>query len=225
VDDAMWVDLVKAGWDRDNVIWYYKLDTDPAVQVQSPNGWRDADYVITTDSMRTFPGAFPQVQEAIDNSVVVASFGEGTQAVEVRRVAIDGAEQAATSQEDAAASRAALGTQLVTNPQVSLEDADRDRLTAGQVDSRITAVIGALAGSGSVTVSGFPIIDGEDDRPFRQVAISAIGGVPAVAAGRLSPDARALVDGLTGTYEPSRIDIDGDSIVLRYPVSLQPTLL
>jgi len=224
VDDAMWVDLVTAGWDRDNVIWYYKLDTDPAVQAKSPNGWRDADYVITTDSMRTFPGAFPQVQEAIDNSVVVASFGEGTQAVEVRRVAVDGAEQAAVSQEDAAASRAALGTQLVTNPQVTLEDVDRDRLTAGQVDARITAVLGALAGSGSVTVSGFPIVDGEDDRPFRQVAISSIGGLPTVADGSLSDDARALVDTLSGTYEPSRIEIEGDSIVLRYPVSLQPTL-
>lgn len=224
VDDAMWVDLVEAGWDRDNVIWYYKLDTDPAVQAQSPNGWRDADYVVTTDSMRTFPGAFPQVQEAIDNSVVVASFGSGTQAVEVRRVAVDGAEQAAVSQEDAAASRAALGAQLVTNPQVTVADADRDRLTAGQVDARITAVIGALAGSGSVAVSGFPIVDGEDDRPFRQVAISAIGGFPTVTDGALSDDARSLVDALSGTYEPSRIGIDGDSIVLRYPVSLQPTL-
>ena len=37
-------------------------------------------------------------------------------------------------------------------------------------------------------------------------------------------DARSLVDALSGTYEPSRIEIDGDSIVLRYPVSLQPTL-
>ena len=224
VDDAMWVDLVKAGWDRDNVIWYYKLDTDPAVQAQSPNGWRDADYVVTTDSMRTFPGAFPQVQEAIDNSVVVASFGEGTQAVEVRRVAVDGAEQAVVSQEDAAAARAALGAQLVTNPQVQLGDADRDRLTAGQVDARIVAVVGALAGTGSVTVAGFPIVDGEDDRPFRQVAIPAIGGSPTVADGVLSADARALVDSLSGTYTPSSVEIVGDSIVLRYPVSLQPTL-
>lgn len=224
VDDAMWVDLVKAGWDRDNVIWYYKLDTDPAVQAQSPNGWRDADYVITTDSMRTFPGAFPQVQEAIDNSVVVASFGEGTQAVEVRRVAVNGADQAAISQEDAATARAALGAQLITNPQVQLADVDRDRLNAGQVDARIVAVLGALAGSGSVAVAGFPIVDGEDGRPFRQVAISAIGGSPAVADGALSADARDLVDSLSGTYEPSAVDIDGDSIVLRYPVSLQPTL-
>lgn len=224
VDDAMWVDLVKAGWDRDNVIWYYKLDTDPAVQVQSPNGWRDADYVVTTDSMRTFPGAFPEVQEAIDNSVVVASFGEGPQMVEVRRVAVDGADQAAASQEAASASQAALGEQLVTNPLVQLTDADRDRLGAGQVDARIIAVIGALAGSGRVSVAGFPIVDGEDGRPFRQVAISEIAGAPAVVGGDLSIEARYLVDSLEGAYQPDRIRIEGDSIVLRYPVSLQPTL-
>jgi hypothetical protein len=224
VDDAMWVDLVKAGWDRDNVIWYYKLDTDPAVQAQSPNGWRDADYVVTTDSMRTFPGAFPQVQEAIDNSAVVASFGSGTQAVEVRRVTIDGAEQAAITAEDAEANRAALGTELATNPEVALSDQDRDRLSAGQVDARIIAVLATLAGSGSVSVDGFPIVPGEDGMTFRQLALSAIGGSPTVVDGRLSADAQALVDSLSGTYEPADVAIDGDTVVLRYSVSLQPTL-
>lgn len=224
VDDAMWVDLVKAGWDRDNVIWYYKLDTDPAVQALSPNGWRDADYVVTTDSMRTFPGAFPQVQEAIDNSVIVASFGSGTQAVEVRRVTIDGAEQAAITADDAAANRAELGTELASNPEVGVADADRDRLTAGQVDARIIAVLATLAGSGSVTVSGFPVVPGEDGLTFRQVALSAIGESPTVVDGRLSDEADAFVASLSGTYEPSQVEIDGDDLVLRYSVSLQPPL-
>lgn len=224
VDDAMWVDLVKAGWERDNVIWYYKLDTDPAVQADSPNGWRDADYVVTTDSMRTFPGAFPQVQEAIDNSVVVATFGEGTQAVEVRRVTIDGAEQAAASQEAAVQDRTILGSALATNPEVQLSADDRDRLTAGQVDERIVAVLATLAGSGSVSVSGFPIVDGEEGLAFRQVSLSTIAAAPTVVDGGLSPEARELVDTLQGTYAPSSVEIDGDSVVLRYSVSVQPTL-
>ncbi|MFJ4175736.1 ArnT family glycosyltransferase [Microbacterium sp. NPDC089696] len=224
VDDAMWVDLVKAGWDRDNVVWYYKLDTDPAVQALSPNGWRDADYVVTTDSMRTFPGAFPQVQEAIDNSVVVASFGSGTQAVEVRRVTIDGAEQAAITADDAEETRASLGAELATNPEVAVSDADRDRLVAGQVDARIIAILATLAGSGSVTVSGFPVVPGEDGMSFRQLALSAIGGTPTIVDGGLSDEAQAFVDSLTDAYAPSRVEIDGDDLVLRYSVSLQPTL-
>ena len=36
VDDAMWVDLVDDGFARNNVVWYYKLDTDGAVERQSP---------------------------------------------------------------------------------------------------------------------------------------------------------------------------------------------
>ena len=36
----------RAGFARDNVIWFYKIDTDGAVQAQSPNGWRDSDYLF-----------------------------------------------------------------------------------------------------------------------------------------------------------------------------------
>ncbi|WP_295851550.1 hypothetical protein, partial [uncultured Microbacterium sp.] len=70
VDDAMWVDLVRAGFERENVVWYYKADTDTDVQQLAPDGWRDYDYVITTDSMRTFPTEFPTVRQAIENSAV-----------------------------------------------------------------------------------------------------------------------------------------------------------
>ncbi|WEK59874.1 MAG: glycosyltransferase family 39 protein [Candidatus Microbacterium colombiense] len=224
VDDAMWVDLVEAGWDRDNVVWYYKLDTDPAVQVQSPNGWRDADYVVTTDSMRTFPGAFPQVQQAIDNSVVVASFGSGPQAVEVRRVTVEGAAQAETDRGDAVERRAALGTALATNPEIGMGDADRDRLRAGQVDERIIAVLATLAGSGSVSIGGFPVVPGEDELSFRQVALSALSGAPTIVDGDLSDPARALVDSLTGLYEPADVEVVGDELVLSYPISLRSTL-
>lgn len=224
VDDAMWVDLVQAGWDRRNVVWYYKLDTDPAVSAESPNGWRDIDYVITTDSMRTFPGAFPEVQQATDNSFVVASFGEGQQAVEVRRVAATGAAAAQEEQDAAAEERTDLGVQLARNPEVRLSDADRDRLVDGTVDAPIVALLGALAGSGEVVVSGFPVVEGEDDRPVRQVAISQLGGRPAVVDGELSVDSRRLVTSLGGGYAPADVRVEGDSVVLRYPVSLREVL-
>lgn len=38
VDDAMWVDLVRAGFERENVVWYYKADTDTDVQELTPTG-------------------------------------------------------------------------------------------------------------------------------------------------------------------------------------------
>ncbi|MFE7505553.1 ArnT family glycosyltransferase [Promicromonospora sp. NPDC057488] len=218
VDDAMWVDLVRAGWDRDNVVWYYKLDTDPAVRAESPNGWRDADYVVTTDSMRTFPGAFPEVQQAIDNSVVVASFGEGAQAVEVRRVVASGTDAAGDAQEQAAAVRADLGEQLAANPGLRLADADRDLLRDGQVTAPVVSVLGALAGAGGATVSGFPVVDGEEGGALRQVSISRIDGGPAVVDGAPSTDASALVASLAGAYAPQDVRVSGDAVVLRYPL-------
>ncbi|MFI8525305.1 ArnT family glycosyltransferase [Promicromonospora sukumoe] len=219
VDDAMWVDLVRAGWDRDNVIWYYKLDTDPAVRAESPNGWRDADYVVTTDSMRTFPGAFPEVQQAIDNSVVVASFGEGAQAVEVRRVVASGSDAGGDAQDQAAAVRAELGEQLAANPGLRLADTDRDLLRDGQVTAPVVSVLGALAGAGGATVSGFPVIDGEEGQALRQVSISRIDGGPAVVDGAPSTDASALVASLSGAYAPQDVRVSGDAVVLRYPLT------
>src|SRR5690606_2998150 len=42
VDDAMWLDLVHAGYRPGvGVIWFYKADLDPAVTDTLPNGWRD----------------------------------------------------------------------------------------------------------------------------------------------------------------------------------------
>lgn len=214
VDDAMWVDLVKAGWDRENVVWYYKVDTDPAVQAQSPNGWRDADYVITTDSMRTFPDGFPQVQEAITNSVVVATFGTGTQQVDVRRVVPDGADAASQSIATALEARTALGTQLAVNPAVGLSDADAGLLTAGAVDDRIVEVLGALAADGDVAVAGFPALPGEDGSARRQVALTTVAGTEAVVDGRIAPAAQALVDGIGGVFAPEVFVQDGRLMLL-----------
>ncbi|MBI5161056.1 MAG: glycosyltransferase family 39 protein, partial [Micrococcales bacterium] len=116
VDDAMWVDLVRQGRERSDVIWYYKLDTDPAVARQSPDGWRDSDYIVTTDSMRSFPDAFPQVQKAIDNSVVVASYGTGLRRVDVRQIQPAGLRATAAAAEGAQRAAADAGTALAGNP-------------------------------------------------------------------------------------------------------------
>ena len=41
VDDALWLDLVRGGRDRRNVVWAYKVDTDKQVQGWAPHGWSD----------------------------------------------------------------------------------------------------------------------------------------------------------------------------------------
>jgi hypothetical protein len=92
VDDAVWADLVQAGYPRRNVVWYFKADTDPALR---PGG-KDPkyDYLMVTTSVRgtlaigarTGRTPYRQVMEAYKHSVPVARYGHGSDQVEIRRV-------------------------------------------------------------------------------------------------------------------------------------------
>ena len=226
VDDAMWVDLVKSGWSRDNVVWYYKVDTDPAVKAKSPQGWKDSDYVITTDSMRSFPNSLPEVKQAIVNSVVVASFGSGTQAVDIRRIDPNGLAASKKTAATAITQAAAAGTQLVGNPGLAVSPTNRDLLTGGRIDMRIPLALGSQLATGSVRVSGFPLRAGEGDQPRRVVQISALNGVPAVRGGSLTTAAQTFVRGLTGQYAPASVSVVDGAMQLLYsparPTDLVP---
>jgi hypothetical protein len=88
VDDSMWVDLVRAGFSPERTIWFYKLDLDPGIR--PPLGWRSIRYLVVTQVMRNGLEELPSVRAAYDHSVLVASFGEGTQRVEIRMVGMGG---------------------------------------------------------------------------------------------------------------------------------------
>jgi 4-amino-4-deoxy-L-arabinose transferase-like glycosyltransferase len=83
VDDNLWTDLVRHGFDP-NPVWFYKLDLDPAIRGKYKNGWRDIDYVVLGELTPSTLRDLPLVAAAIRHSEVVASFGDGDLAV--RRV-------------------------------------------------------------------------------------------------------------------------------------------
>jgi 4-amino-4-deoxy-L-arabinose transferase-like glycosyltransferase len=89
-DDVSWVALVESGATaRRDTIWFYKLDTDPAIRSRFPHGWRDVDYVLSTGQMRDAVAgdrSLVQSARALRGSRVVASFGTGPDVVEVRAV-------------------------------------------------------------------------------------------------------------------------------------------
>lgn len=85
VEASMWLPLVEQGREIDDVVWFYKLDHDPGVGEDYPNGWRDLDYVIASQLVRITPEV-PQTQEAIANSRRIASFGSGADLIEIRKV-------------------------------------------------------------------------------------------------------------------------------------------
>jgi hypothetical protein len=87
VDDAMWIDAVKDGFQPGlGAIWFYKVDLDPAVTRTLPNGWRDLDYVVVTSIIRQNPNGLPTVRAAIAHSTTVATFGTGDQQITIQKV-------------------------------------------------------------------------------------------------------------------------------------------
>ncbi|ARC56389.1 hypothetical protein AS850_04775 [Frondihabitans sp. 762G35] len=215
VDDSMWVDLVRDGFARDNVIWFYKIDTDGAVQAQSPNGWKDSDYVVTTDSIRTSASGSPDVQAAIANSTVVATWGTGTQQVDVRQIHPEGEAAATAAAKTEAAARADAGAQLAANPNLVASSQVTTALRDGRVDSRMLVVLGQLLGTGSVTVSDFTALDGEASQPYRQLTIAKAAGEPGASL-------TGWLDAVGDTYAPASVEKTGAGTVVTFPAA-EPT--
>ncbi|WP_443081031.1 ArnT family glycosyltransferase [Streptomyces sp. PmtA] len=88
VDDALWLDLVHAGYQPGlGAIWFYKADLDPAVtKTMAPRGWRDLDYVVASPTVRRDARDLPLVRAALEHSTPVAVFGEGEDRIEIRAI-------------------------------------------------------------------------------------------------------------------------------------------
>jgi 4-amino-4-deoxy-L-arabinose transferase-like glycosyltransferase len=86
VDNVLWLDCVRAGYPSERVIWFYKLDLDPAVAARLEGGWRDVDYVVSSPAMRQDPASLPTVNTLLTNSTAIAEFGPPDGRIEVRRI-------------------------------------------------------------------------------------------------------------------------------------------
>jgi intracellular septation protein A len=86
VDDNLWTDLVRNGFNP-NPIWFYKLDLDPAIRGNSKRRWRDVDYVVLRELTPTILRDLPLVTAAMQHSEVVANFGNGE--IVIRKVIKD----------------------------------------------------------------------------------------------------------------------------------------
>jgi hypothetical protein len=76
-DNTIWIDLVQQGYSRDRVIWFYKLDLDPAIQRRYPGGWQDVDFVVESSLLASATSSqLPLTLAAVTNSHVVAIFGD-----------------------------------------------------------------------------------------------------------------------------------------------------
>jgi hypothetical protein len=93
--DEFWIYLVEHGFDHHpmrggffsrTLVSFWPMDYDPAVKRHFPHGWRDFDYVISTQSARTSLNRTPTIRAAIAHSRLVVRFGQGDARVEIRAV-------------------------------------------------------------------------------------------------------------------------------------------
>ena len=195
VDDTMWVDLVQDGFPRHDVVWYYKVDTDPDVEARAPLGWRSYQYVVSTQSMRTFPGAIPMVDKALTNSVPVAVFGSGSGDVVVRRIAPQGLRTQDAGLERDTFIRAVDGQKLADNPALTLSATARRQLRSGQVQLPLMVLIDSLANDWSLSITNFsePEVQAATGQTLNQAEVAAIDGRPLAASSRvIAVEAEAL---------------------------------
>jgi 4-amino-4-deoxy-L-arabinose transferase-like glycosyltransferase len=80
VDDYLWLDLKR---DEMNPLWEQKMESEADAQGDLSDGWRSVDYVVVTGQIIGTLATLPILQQAINHSVPVASFGDG---IVVRRV-------------------------------------------------------------------------------------------------------------------------------------------
>lgn len=95
VTDDFWIYLIEHGFDSHpvrggfnsrTVVSYWPLDYDPAVKRYFPRGWRDFDYVVSTDAMRVTAVYTPTTAQALHHSRLVAQFGRGPLVIEIRKI-------------------------------------------------------------------------------------------------------------------------------------------
>jgi hypothetical protein len=80
VDDYLWLDLKRDGM---NPLWEQKMESQADAQGDLGDGWRSVSYVVVTGQIIGTLATLPILQQAIDHSVPVATFGGG---IVVRRV-------------------------------------------------------------------------------------------------------------------------------------------
>lgn len=215
IDDVFWVDFVEAGFPRQNTVWYYKADTDPAVSRLAPNGWRDYDYVVVTQALRRTVYSVPTVDDAVANGTRVAVFGSGENEVEIYRVEAQGADAYATQADADRTARIAAGRELLTNPNLDLSDDAATALRDGQVDSRIVTLLALLAGNHQLSVTGFPTVFGEQGQiPARTVSIGSVDGQP--VDGQAGRALETEIKDQVRTFEPEEVDLQGGDLIARY---------
>jgi len=169
VDDAFWLDLVRDGRDRRNVVWAYKVDTDAQVQGWAPHGWTDYEWVVSTASLRANMPPKGVLTDAVAHSQSAAIFGSGGTRVEVLRV-----DNGAPTSKPPSPAAPAFGGQLAARLAGATDPDVLAVLQSRTVDQRVLATLAVIAATQPVRVEDISTIEGEDDTgtPRRDITLT-----------------------------------------------------
>jgi len=167
-----------------------------------------SDLVIASPAVRSQFGARLAGVYAPE---VIASFGSGTGRIDIRAVAPGGT--AAYDSQLAAdlSARIAAGRQLIGNHRITMPAAAKAALRAGQVDSRLLAMLAALAAQRPIRILAF-----DDSSPGASAAIPLRGAeiAPARAGGHTAARLRTMLSFLEAQrlpFLPMRATVDRKS--------------
>jgi hypothetical protein len=132
VDNTYWNALVATGRDREDVVWFYKVDSDPAVIEEVVPDYESIDYLLWT--REAMSDMAPVVQQAYENSDLVWSGGQFEGLVELRRV-LTQREIETREAAEAAAEERRLAEEMRELEEFLASPSQCDGLTNGQVDA------------------------------------------------------------------------------------------
>jgi hypothetical protein len=158
-----------------------------------------SDILLATAAVRSLLGSR---MRSVYAPVALAAFGSGAAQVTVRVVAPDGAAAYLAALADDLRQRRQAGAQLMRNAGIHPSALARGDLLAGKVDSRLLAVLAALAGQYPLDIIGFSGPPGRGASPG--VALRSADITPAAVPGATSEPLRALRDFLRAQRPPYR---------------------
>ena len=207
VDDAFWLDLVRDGRDRRNVVWAYKVDTDEQVQGWAPHGWTDYEWVVSTASLRANMPPTGVLTDAVAHSQPAATFGSGGTRVEVLRV-----DNGSPTSKPPSPAAPAFGGQLAARLAGATDPDVLAVLQSRTVDQRVLATLAVIAATQPVRLEDISTIEGEDDTgtPRRDITLTG-------PRERLQGMA-AFFERQQGPFAVQSVDLTAKGLSVRFPL-------
>jgi hypothetical protein len=155
-----------------------------------------SDLVVATPALRSQFGAR---LASVYAPAVIASFGSGAAAIDIRAVAADGTAAYDSALAGDRSARVAAGEQLIGNRRITMTAAAAAVLRAGQVDPRLLAMLAALAAQQPLRILAFgdPSPGASAAIPLRSVELA-----PAAAGAQAAARLRTMLSFLQAQRSP-----------------------